>query len=240
VPSVLVILVAGLAVVAGGLVQSGVGLGLGLIASPVVTMLDPALMPGALLVASAALPVLILAREAQHADWRGVSWALAGRLGGTAAGVWVVAELPVRLLGIVVGGVVLAAIAATGLRAGVPRNRWTLLTAGVISGSTATATSIGGPPVALLYQRERGPQVRATLSLYFVLGNVIAVAALAASGHLPSRDVATGALFIVCALAGFFSASRLRGFLDHGRTRIAVLIVSAASAIILIGHSLLA
>jgi len=236
---VLVIAVAGLAVVAGGLVQSGVGLGLGLIASPVVTMLDPALMPGSLLVASAALPVLILAREARHADWRGVSWALAGRLAGTAAGVWVVAEMPVRLLGIVVGGVVLAAIAASALKAAVPRNRWTLLTAGVISGSTATATSIGGPPVALLYQRERGPQVRATLSLYFLLGNVIAVTALAASGHLPGRDVGTGVLFIACALAGFCSASRLRGFLDHGRTRIAVLVVSAVSAIVLIGHSLL-
>ena len=235
----LVIAVAGLAVVAGGLVQSGVGLGLGLIASPVVTILDPALMPGSLLVAAAALPVLILAREARHADWRGVSWALAGRLAGTAVGVWVVAEMPVRLLGIVVGGVVLAAIAATALKTAVPRNRWTLLTAGVISGSTATATSIGGPPVALLYQRERGPQVRATLSLYFLLGNVIAVTALAASGHLPGRDVATGGLFIACALAGFLSASWLRGFLDYGRTRTAVLVVSAASAIILIGHSLL-
>jgi uncharacterized membrane protein YfcA len=237
-PNSLVIAAAALAVVAGGIVQSGVGLGLGLIASPLITMLDPALMPGSLLVASSALPALILAREARHADWRGISWALAGRLAGTAVGVWVVATLPPRLLGMVVGAVVLAAIALTAVSAAVRRNRWTLLTAGVISGSTATATSIGGPPVALLYQREQGPLVRASLSLYFLLGNTIAVTALAASGHLPGRDVPTGVLFIACAVVGFVSASRLRRFLDSGRTRTAVLAVSGASATILIVHSL--
>jgi uncharacterized protein len=60
-----VFLVAGIAVAVGALVQGGVGLGLGLIAAPVVTLLDPALMPGSMLVAGAALPVLILAREAR-------------------------------------------------------------------------------------------------------------------------------------------------------------------------------
>ena len=86
-PPTTVLLAAALAVVLGGLIQSGVGLGLGIVASPVVTLLDPALMPGSLLVAGAALPALILAREARHTDWPGVSWALAGRLAGTAAGI---------------------------------------------------------------------------------------------------------------------------------------------------------
>lgn len=86
-PPVTVLLVAALAVAIGGLVQSGVGLGLGIIAPPVVTLLDPALMPGSMLVAGALLPALILAREAGITDWPGVSWALAGRLAGTAAGI---------------------------------------------------------------------------------------------------------------------------------------------------------
>ena len=145
-----VFLVAGIAVAAGALVQGGVGLGLGLIAAPVVTLLDPALMPGSMLVAGAALPVLILAREARHTDWPGVSWALAGRLAGTAAGIWLVTAVPVPALGVLVGGAVLAVIAVNALGAELPRNRWTLLTAGVVSGTTGTATSIGGPPVALL------------------------------------------------------------------------------------------
>ncbi len=238
-PPATVLLAAGLAVMLGGLVQSGVGLGLGIIASPVVTLLDPALMPGSMLVAGALLPALILAREVRHADWPGVSWALGGRLAGTVAGIWVVTAVPSRALGIMVGTVVLAVIALTALGNALPRNRWTLLAAGVVSGTTGTSTSIGGPPVALLYQREQGPQVRATLSVFLCAGNTLAVAALAVTGHLPGRDLGTGLIFLACAAGGLLAAARFRRFLDAGRIRTAVLVVATASAAILIAHSLL-
>jgi uncharacterized membrane protein YfcA len=192
-----------------------------------------------MLVAGASLPLLILARETRHTDWRGVSWALAGRVTGTVGGIWVLAAVSLRALGIVVGTMVLAVVVLSAVRAAVPRNRATLLTAGVISGVTGTATSIGGPPVALLYQSESGPLVRATLSFYFCVGNSVALAALAASGHLPARDVVAGLLFIGCAALGFAVAAGLRRFLDAGRTRAAVLAAAAGSAIILIVHSLL-
>jgi uncharacterized membrane protein YfcA len=234
-----VIAVAGVCVALGGFVQSGIGLGLGLIAAPIVTLLDPALMPGSMLVAGASLPVLILAREAWHTDWRGVSWALGGRVAGTLGGIWVLAAVSLRALGIVVGGMVLAVVVLSIVRTAVPRNRATLLTAGVISGVTGTATSIGGPPVALLYQSESGPRVRATLSLFFCVGNSIALIALATSGHLPGRDVAAGLVFTGCAAAGFAVAAGLRRFLDAGRTRAAVLAAAAGSALVLIAHSVL-
>src|SRR5262249_19449692 len=107
-PVTTVLLGSGIAGVLGALVQSGVGLGLGVVAAPVVTLLDPALMPGSMLLAGAILPVLILAREARHTDWPGVSWALAGRVVGTAAGIWLVTAVPVQALGILVGAAVLA------------------------------------------------------------------------------------------------------------------------------------
>jgi uncharacterized membrane protein YfcA len=238
-PPATVLFVAALAVALGGLVLSGVGLGLGIIASPVVTLVDPPLMPGSMLVAGALLPALILAGEARHTDWPGVSWALAGRLAGTAAGIWVVSVVPSRALGIVVGIVVLGVIALTALGNALPRNRWTLLAAGVVSGTTGTSTSIGGPPVALLYQRERGPQVRATLSVFLCVGNSLAVAALAVTGHLPVRDLGVGLIFLACAAGGLLAAARFRRFLDAGRIRAAVLLTAAISAAILIAHSLL-
>ena len=234
-----VIAVAGLFVALGGFVQSGIGLGLGLIGAPVVTLLDPALMPGSMLVAGASLPLLILAREVLHTDWHGVSWALAGRVTGTVGGIWVLAVVSLRALGIVVGGMVLAVVVLSIRAAVVPRNRVTLVAAGVISGVTGTATSIGGPPVALLYQDESGPRVRATLSFYFTVGNSVALAALALSGHLPAQDVVAGLVFVGCAAAGFAAAAGLRRFLDAGRTRAAVLAAAAGSALVLIAHSLL-
>ncbi len=234
------IAVAGLAVALGGLVQSGAGLGLGLVAAPVVTLVAPALMPGSMLVTGAMLPLLVLARDVRHIDWPGVSWALAGRLAGTLAGVWVVAHLPQRALTVVVAVVVLLVVAVTVAGWAVPRNRWTLLGAGVVSGTTGTSTSIGGPPVALLYTDGTGPQVRATLSVFFFAGNTVAVTALALSGHLPGRDLATGLVFLLLAGAGFAAAARLRRFLDAGWIRTAVLALAAGSAIVLLARGLLA
>lgn len=237
-PALIVIAAAGLAAAIGGVVQSGVGLGVGLVASPVITLLDPSLMPGSLLVATTLSPVLVLLREVKYADWHGISWAMAGRVAGTVAGVWVVAALSTRLLGAVIGGVVLGVVALTGLGAFLPRNRWTLLTAGVISGTAGTATSIGGPPVALLYQQESGPRVRATLAAFLAIGNALALTALAVTGHLPARDIAVGLILLACAAAGFAVAGRVRRFLDAGRIRGAVLLVTALSAIALIARSL--
>src|SRR5580704_2683501 len=217
----------------------GIGLGLGLVAAPVVTLLDPALMPGSMLVAGATLPLLILARESLHTDWPGVSWALAGRVAGTAGGIWVLAVVSLRALGIVVGGMVLTVVVLSVRSAVVPRNRVTLVTAGVISGVTGTATSIGGPPVALLYQSEDGPRVRATLSMFFIVGNSLALCALAVTGHLPGRDVRAGLVFTGCAVAGFAVAAGLRRFIDAGRTRAAVLAAAAGSSLVLLVHSIL-
>jgi uncharacterized membrane protein YfcA len=235
---VTVLAVAGFAAAVGGLVQSGVGLGVGLVTAPVLTLLDPALMPGTLLVAGTCLPLAILAREVRHADWRGVSWALAGRLAGTAAGVWVVAAVPLRALGLFIGGAVLAVVILTSLGASLPRNGATLLAAGTVSGVSGTATSIGGPPVALLYQHESGPRVRATLSVFLFTGNLLALVALAVSGHLPGRDIPAGLVLLACAGAGFAAAAGLRRYLDGGRIRAAVLVVTTASALALIVRSI--
>src|SRR5258705_11241417 len=138
-PPTTIFLISGIAVVLGALVQSGIGLGLGVVAAPVVTLLDPALMPGSMLVAGAILPVLILAREAGHTDWPGVSWALAGRIAGTAAGIWLLTAVPVQALGILVGAAVPAGVPPGGPGGGRPPHPWTLLGAGGGSGAP-------GPP----------------------------------------------------------------------------------------------
>ena len=36
-------------------------------------------------------------------------------------------------------------------------------------------TSIGGPPMALVYQHRTGPELRATLALFFVFGSSLSI-----------------------------------------------------------------
>jgi len=75
--------------------------------------------------------------------------------------------------------------------------------------------------------------------VFFTVGNTLALCALAATGHLPGRDVVAGLVFAGCAAAGFMVAAGLRRFLDAGRTRAAVLAAAGGSALVLIGHSIL-
>ncbi|TDC49788.1 sulfite exporter TauE/SafE family protein [Actinomadura sp. KC345] len=233
------LLFGGLAALIGAIVQSSAGLGVGLVATPIVTMLFPSLMPGSILVMALLLPLATLAQEFRHVDLRGLGWAFGGRLAGAPLGAWLVAAVPARALGIVIGFVVLAALAATTWAREVPRNRRTLTAAGLVSGATATASGIGGPPIALLYQRESGPRVRATLAVFFVAGALLSLAALAVAGQLPARQITAGLVLLPFVLAGFLAAGPLRRYLDAGRLRLALLIVVGTSAVVLIARNLI-
>jgi uncharacterized membrane protein YfcA len=237
-PNIDFLIVAGLAVVVGTIVQSGVGLGLGLVATPIVTLADPSLMPGSVLVTTSLLPLLTLTRDLRFADWQGLSWALSGRVVGTPLGVWAVAVLSKRFIGISVALMVLLAIGLTARSPRFTANRTTLLTAGLIGGATGTATSIGGPPLALLYQRESGSRVRATLGVFFSAGAVLSLGTLAVVGELPQRQVTAGLALVPFLFVGFALSNPLRRFLDRGRMRTAILVVASASALILLVRSL--
>jgi len=236
--TVLLFLAAGFAVFAGALVQGGVGFGLALVAAPVMTMADPSVMPGAMQVMNATLPLFTLAAEWRGVDWRGFGWAVLGRLPGSAVGALVVAYVSLPVLGVLVGCMVLVAVALTARAARVRRTAATVTAAGFVSGVTGTATGIGGPPVALVFQGAGGPRIRATLALYFCVGALVSLAVLGAVDRLPVRALVTGALLVPFLVAGFLASGPLRRYLDRGRIRIAVLAVASVSALALIMQSL--
>jgi uncharacterized membrane protein YfcA len=227
------------AVVVGAAVQSTVGLGLGLVAAPVLSFLDPTLVPGALLVAVIALPGLTLLQEWRHVDWRGIAWGLPARLPGTALGVWVVAALEPRALAAAVGAMVLAAVVLSAWSLRVRITPVSLVAAGALSGLTGTATSIGGPPMALLYQYEEPARVRATLAAFFLLGGSVSLAALALGGQMDARTAAVGAFAIPFVVAGFLTGTVLRRRVDAGRLRVALLAVVSVSALGLLARAAL-
>ncbi|NUO98080.1 MAG: sulfite exporter TauE/SafE family protein [Nonomuraea sp.] len=234
----MVLVIGGLAVFVGAIVQGSVGFGLGLVAAPVLTMLDPSVMPGAIQVVNMSLPLFTLAAEWRRVDWRGLGFAVLGRVPGSAIGALVVVYVSVQALGVLVGTMVLLAVAVTARTVTVPRNGATITGAGFLSGITGTATGIGGPPIALVYQSAKGPQIRATLAMFFFLSAAQSMVILAAVGHLPARALATGATLLVPMILGFLVSGPLRRYLDGGKVRVAVLVVASASALGLIAQSL--
>lgn len=238
-PLTSVILTAGLAVALGAFVQGGVGYGMSLVAAPLLAVVDPTLVPTPLLLLTTVHSVLAVVRDGRHADWSGIGWAMLGRLPGTALGVLAVVALSQKVFSLVVGSGVLACVVLSTLRWRPRPQPRSLVLAGIASGAGGTAAAIGGPPIALLYQAEKGPRVRGTIGGYFVLGSITSLTALAAAGQVTSQSLVSAAALTPFLLGGFALSGPLRPFLDNGWTRRAVLAVAAASAALLITHSLL-
>jgi uncharacterized protein len=232
-------LIAGLVLALGGLIQGALGFGLALVSVPVVALLEPALLPAPMLLVMTLHSVLTMLRERDHVDWRGVSWAILGRLPGTAIGVLVVDSLPQRAFFVVVGlGVLLFTVLS--VISWHPRpTPPALTTAGLVSGAFGTAMAIGGPPLALLYQHEEAARIRSTLAAYFTLGTVVSAVALAAAGHLHVHDAVSAAVLVPFLVAGFALSGPARRLVDGGRIRYAVLGFAGLSALVLIGRSLI-
>ena len=231
--------VAGVVVAFGGLLQGLIGFGLALVAVPLLALLDPALVPVPVLVIACAHAVMSLAREFGHVDWRGVGWAMLGRLPGTVVGIWIVDSLDPKSFGVVVGAAVLACVLLSITSWRPQPTPPSLVTAGVASGSFGTATSIGGPMVALLYQNQAGPEVRATLAAFFTLGSAVSIAGLTVTGNVAAHQLWSGVLLIPFLVAGFLLSGPLRKKFDAKGIRTPVLVVAGSSAVVLIVRSLL-
>src|SRR5919106_1211993 len=156
------------------LLQGAVGFGLGLIAIPFLIYLDLRFVPGPLLVAALTLHMLVLQRDRSGVDKSGLTMLLSGRVLGTIPAALLLAWMPLDGMKILLASIVLAGAVMGMLHSGGHPTPAVLFTAGTASGFMATGAALGGPPVALVYQRESGLRLRGTLAA------VLAVSALAA------------------------------------------------------------
>lgn len=224
------LLVAGLVMLLGALVQGVVGYGMNLVVAPLLTLTDPSLVPVPLLLIAMVHALLAVAREHNHADWRGVGWAMIGRLPGIGLGVAAVALLPQGPFSIAVALSVLSCVGLSLLSWRPSPTPRSLLVAGVASGVLGTAAAIGGPPIALLYQHHSGPTIRATMAVYFALGTAASLGGLALSGAVHAEPALRAAMLLPFLVAGFLLSNPLRRFIDGPWMRPAVLAVAVGSA----------
>jgi hypothetical protein len=237
--TVLEFLLISLAIGAGAALQGSVGYGMALVASPILIMIEPLLIPGPYMLASQLLSILVVQREWHAIDFGGVKWAIVGRVPGTIAAAVLLALIPKETMVLLFGFLVLGAVAIslTGLH--FPPTRWSLLSAGALSGIMGTIATIGGPPMAFVYQDEPGAEIRSTLSGYFIFSASFAVLTLAVVGEFGIRELWLSVTLLPGIAAGYLISSRLLPLLKGNRTKGAVLTVATVSAIVVIVRQLL-
>lgn len=232
-----VVVLLGLVVVLGAYVQAVVGLGLGLLSAPVVALAEPSLVPVLTLWLALLIAGLNLLDEHQHVDWRLTAWSLPARVPGTLVGAWLVAVFSERQIGLALAVMVLVAVGLSVTSLDVPVTPATLVTAGFVAGVTGTATSVGGPPIALLYQRGAPEVARATMSVFFFVGVVLSLTGLALAGSLGRTPSELALVMSPGVVLGYAVGRRTRERVDQRVFRAGVLVVCAISAVVLLLRS---
>jgi hypothetical protein len=231
-------LLAACAVVLAAGVQGTVGFAYALLAAPLLALISPELVPGPVLFSSLALSALTAWRERASIDRRGVATALLGRVPGAALAGAAIGWLPTVSYEFLFGSLVLVAVllglVGKGFRPTIPA----LLGAGFASGVMGTLTSVGGPPIALVYQHASGPVLRATLNAYFALGCVVSIGVLALAGRFGARESLAGLALMPLVFIGFVASGRVHARIDAGRARAAVLALAGLCSALVMARSL--
>ncbi len=224
-------------VVIGSALQASIGVGLGLVAAPTLSLMDPGFIPGALTVCVVPLTVGMTIRELDHVD-RSILRAVAGRFAGVVVGAWLVATTGQRSVAIVVGLSVLIAVVASLTRLHFAPTRRNLMIAGTAAGFSGTVAGVGGPPMALTYQHADPRTLRATLAAFNTIGSMFTVPSLAIAGVIGRRELLLALMLVPGVLVGLWVGQFTIAKIPPERIRPFVLVACAGSAIVLLVREL--
>ncbi len=215
-------------------VQGSTSMGFALILVPVLALMQPDMIPGALLYLMVPLNAYVALREYRSIDLHGTSWITAGRFLGTFAGLWVLLILSSYWLNMVVGiSTILAVLASLYAPAFTPGKKAFAIT-GLVTGITETATGIGGPPLALVYQHAPVPRLRSTVALCFLIGEIISLIVLNATGSIGMKHLEYALWCAPALLAGMAVSHLVHHRLNQRALRLGVLVFALVSGLVVI------
>ncbi len=225
------LLLASLLVFIGAFVQTAVGFGLAVIAAPILFLLNPDFVPAPVTVAALTLSVANALAYRDGLSLSGLKSAIIGRVPGSLAGAALLLWIDARLLALLIGSSVLFAVVVS-----LSSLRWNptpgrMMLAGFLSGFMGTSTSIGGPPMALLWQHQQLHLIRANLAAFFVVSCIITLIVLAPVGRFGLTHILLSLPLLPATLAGFWVARRTMHRLPRETIRVASLALCAVSGL---------
>jgi len=226
-----------MSVTLGAVLQASTGLGAGLIIVPLLALINLEFIPGPIIFASMVLSFLMAWRGRAYIKFTNMPILLVALLIGMALGAYSLSWFAKEDLGVIFGIIILLAVAVSFRGVNVKHTPITLMTSGFLSGLMGAMTSIGAPVLALLYQREDVKILRATLGFLYFFSSMIMLLLLHLAGYFASSHVLMGFWLMPGFILGYWVSGRVSAWLDRGYSRLAVLIISSLSAIVLIVKS---
>ncbi len=226
-------------VVAASIVQAGLGMGFGLASAPLLALLDPELVPGPVLIIAVVTSIWAAFRERGAINWGELRIGIGGRIAGVVAGSLLLTSLAdtgqfTLIFGLLIACAVILSVSGWKLAF----NGVTLFIMSSFSGLMGTITSVGAPPMALIYQSRSSKEARPTLAAFFSIGSALSLLGLIFSGWAGWDDFFLAALMVPPMLFGTLIARHIHSGFDK-RFRPILLGMAAIAATILILRGLL-
>ncbi|KIT18010.1 TSUP family transporter [Jannaschia aquimarina] len=232
-------LICALAVVTGAAVQRLTGAGFGMVAAPILALVAPDWLPATVLLVGVVVGVGAAAADWRAVDARDLPPGMAGRVIGAVLAAWIATNVVgTPALPMVVGLLVLLAVALSLAGFSVPIRRRTLFAAGSVAGIMGTLTGIGAPPMAILYSNVEARRSAATQNVFFGFGMVVSIGALAFAGLVGLRHLAFAATLIPLVPLTFHLVRPFAARLHAGSIRPWALGLATVASLVLIGRSL--
>ena len=227
------LLLASIIIFFGALTQSLIGFGLAVVATPLLYLVDPQLVPAPVIVMGFSISLLTLFRERTSLEFNGLQYALLGRIPGGFLGAALLIFAPQPVLGLAIASIVAAAVILSLLKFNLKVNRKSLFAAGFVSGIFGNVAAIGGPPMAILLSGRDAKQFRAALSAFFIFSSTIALVILAITGLLTIEHLWLSLMLLPGVILGYLVSGRLVGYIDKNKTRKITLLLCSVSALVL-------
>lgn len=225
--------IASVIVFLGAFTQSLIGFGLAVVASPLLYIVDPELVPAPVIVMGFTIALLTLLRERGHLEFNDLQYALMGRVPGGFIGASLLLFAPQPILGLAIATIVAVAVVLSLYKFSLPVNKVTLFGAGVVSGIFGNIAAIGGPPMAILLAGKDAAKFRAALSAFFIFSSTIALVILGVMGLLEIKHLWLSLMLLPSVFLGYLVAGKLVGNVDKHRTKMATLTLCGISALVL-------
>jgi len=221
-------------IICGATFQASIGYGFGLVVVPFLLLLNPALVPVPLLVASVFLMAYVSFKNRFSLSGHSVKPLLIGLLFGAPLGALILTFIDSTLFIYSVSVVVLLGLILSGLNISIKVSKISQFASGLLANIIGTSTGLGGVAIALLYQNESGKRIRAVLSTAFLIGSLFSLVALYFTSNITSTSIILGLYLQPGVVLGSLLGARLAVYIDQGYSRIAILLLSILSVLALI------
>lgn len=222
----------------GAMVQGSTGLGMTLVAGPVLFAIDPTFAPGPLMMVGLIVSTRHLIVERAHIDRPGLVRFAVGAPVGLAVGLAVLSTIGERQLALVIGSLIVVAVAVVLSGFHPARSNATLAAGGAVTALTSVTASLPGPPFAISFHDSPPPVLRGTIGSFLVPFSSISLVLMTLLGEFGRHELALAGVLVPGVVIGLVASRWARPYLDRTWFRQAVLALSAVGGVALILRNL--